>query len=277
MVEGARLAATSDMFAPVLLIGAGRLGGALLQGWEHSSAFAFDDLLIRCPRANPATEQAVEAGARFNPPDAELAAVRTVVLAVKPQRLLEVAADYAPLLSNDAVVLSVAVGVTAEALSQALGGRPVGRLMPTTGVAIGKGVVALYAADPAVRARARAVFGPVATVVDLPREDLMDVAGAVSGSAPAYLYAFVEALERAGESSGLPPEDARTLARATIVGAAALLERSGEAPATLRRQVASPGGITEAALDVLMGESGLEPLLRQAVAANLARARELAG
>ena len=116
---------------------------------------------------------------------------------------------------------------------------------------------------------------PVGAVVDLADEDLMHAATAVSGSAPAYLYAFVEALEAAGESLGLPPAAARELARATIAGAAALMAESGEEAAELRRQVTSPGGTTEAALKVLMGERGLGPLLKEAAAAAEQRSREL--
>ena len=103
----------------------------------------------------------------------------------------------------------------------------------------------------------------------------MDAVTAVCGSAPAYLYAFVEALEAAGEAEGLPADAARRLARATVAGAAMLLQKSGEEPAELRRQVTSPGGTTEAALKVLMGEAGLGPLLRKAVAAAADRSREL--
>ena len=261
---------------PVLLIGAGRLGGALLQGWRAADAFAFDQLLIACPRPNPEVEAAVSAGARFNPPDEVLAAARTVVLAVKPQILREVAAAHAPRLSPEAIVISVAVGVSLADLADVFGGRLVARAMPTTGVAIGRGVAALYADKPEALACAHTLFDPIAATVDLPREELMLQAGAVAGSGPAYLYAFVEALERAGEAAGLPGEIARSLARATVTSAAALLESSGTDPADLRRQVASPGGVTEAALKVLGGESGLDPLLAEALAANMARARELA-
>lgn len=106
-------------------------------------------------------------------------------------------------------------------------------------------------------------------------EDQMHAATAVSGSAPAYLYAFVEALEAAGAAAGLSAASAQRLARATISGAAALLAESGEEPAELRRQVTSPGGTTQAALEVLMGSQGLGPLLETAVAAAARRSREL--
>jgi len=149
--------------------------------------------------------------------------------------------------------------------------------MPTTAAAIGQGVASIFAQDPEARARAHALFAPVGTVVDLDDEELLHAATGVSGSAPAYFYAFVEALEKAGVSVGLTPEAARDLARATMTGAAALLAQSGESPADLRRQVTSPNGTTEAALRILMGEGGLEPLLRDAVIAATHRSVELGG
>jgi pyrroline-5-carboxylate reductase len=173
--------------------------------------------------------------------------------------------------------VSIAAGVALDDLSSGFGGRRVARVMPTTAVAIGKGVASIYAPDAEAHARAHALLEPVATVVDLPREVLMHAATAVSGSAPAYLYAFIEALEAAGAKAGLSEDAARRLARATIAGAGALLEASGEDPAELRRQVTSPGGTTEAALEVLMAPDGLGPLLDAAVTAAAKRSRELAG
>ena len=112
-------------------------------------------------------------------------------------------------------------------------------------------------------------------MVALTDEALMHAATAVSGSSPAYLYAFIEALEAAGAAAGLAPKDAQCLARSTLTGAAALLARSGEEPAELRRQVTSPGGTTQAALDVLLGDAGLPQLLREAVSAAVRRSKEL--
>jgi hypothetical protein len=125
--------------------------------------------------------------------------------------------------------------------------------------------------------RAHALLDPVATTVDLDDEDLMHAATAVSGSAPAYLYAFVEALEAAGAGQGLDPAASAKLARATIVGAAALLGQGGEEPAELRKQVTSPGGTTAAALGVLMGEGGFGDLLPKALDAAVKRSVELGG
>jgi pyrroline-5-carboxylate reductase len=212
----------------------------------------------------------------LNPPEAELARARTVVLAVKPQVWREAAAEVAGWLAADAVIVSIAAGVPSGEIGKAFGGRCVARVMPTTAAAIGQGAATLFADDPAALARAHALFEPLGTVVDLADEGLMHAATAVSGSAPAYLYAFIEALEAAGASVGLSAKESARLARSTITGAAALLAQGSEEPAELRRQVSSPGGVTLAAIEVLMGENGLEPLLREALTAAVRRSKELA-
>jgi pyrroline-5-carboxylate reductase len=200
-----------------------------------------------------------------------------VLLCVKPQVWKEAAAQYAPWIAIDAVIVSIAAGVRAADLSRAFGGRAVARVMPTTAAAVGQGTASLHADDPAALARAHALFEPLGAVVDLADEGLMHAATAVSGSAPAYLYAFVEALEAAGAAAGLPVSEAARLARSTIVGAAALMARPGAEPAELRRQVTSPGGATEAALNVLLGDPGLPSLVREAVAGAVRRSKELGG
>jgi pyrroline-5-carboxylate reductase len=167
--------------------------------------------------------------------------------------------------------------VRAADISEAFGGRRVARIMPTTAVAVGRGVASLFATDPEAASRARSLFAPVGVVVDLAEEGLLHAATGVSGSAPAYFYAFVEALEAAGAAAGLPADASRELARATMIGAAALLDATGQSPAELRRQVTSPGGTTEAALSVLGREAGLGPLLKDAVAAAASRSAELGG
>ena len=260
---------------PILLLGAGRMGGALIQGWTRVGAFAPTDLIVRDPFLTPAALGAMGEGARLNPPDVALADAPTVLLAVKPQIWRDVAAEVTGLLHPDAVIVSIAAGVRSADISAAFGGRRAARVMPTTAVAIGKGAASIVAADPEARARAHALFDPVGVSVDIDDEALMDVTVAVSGSAPAYLYAFIEAIEAAGEAQGLPAEASRALVRATLIGAAALLDASAEDPADLRKQVTSPGGTTEAALKVLMGEHGLGPLAAEAVAAAVRRSKEL--
>jgi len=257
---------------PILLLGAGRMGGALVAGWRRARAVSAQDLMIRDPAPGP---EAAASGALVDPSPTDMGRARTVVLAVKPQIWREAAAAVAPLLHQDAIVVSIVAGVGSEVISAAFGGRRVARVMPTTAAAICQGAASVYAADPEARARARALFEPLGTVADLDDEDLLHAATAVSGSAPAYLYAFVEALEAAGVSLGLAAEAARDLARATTAGAAALMAESGADAAELRRQVTSPAGTTEAALKVLLGENGLEPLLKEAAAAAAQRSREL--
>jgi pyrroline-5-carboxylate reductase len=260
------------MITPILLVGAGRMGGALLEGWALDAAFPAGEIGILDPHPGEAAARAVGRGSSLAP---DSGAAHTVLLAVKPQLWREAAASLTGRLAADAVIVSIAAGVRTADLAKAFGGRRVARVMPTTAVAIGKGVASTFAADAEAKARAHALFAPVARVVDLDDEALMDAATAVSGSGPAYLYAFVEALEAAGVSAGLAPAAAASLARATVEGAAALMAASGTEPAELRRQVTSPGGTTAAALLVLMGEGGLEPLLKAAVAAAVKRSRDL--
>jgi pyrroline-5-carboxylate reductase len=253
------------------------MGGAILEGWRRAGAFAPGDVIVVDPQPGEAALAAQAAGALLNPPDAELARARTVVLAVKPQVWLEAAAQYAPWLAQDAVIVSIAAGVKSADLAREFDKRLVARVMPTTAAAIGQGTASLYADDPAALARAHALFEPLGTVVDLADEAQMHAATALSGSGPAYLYAFVEALEAAGAAAGLPPAEAARLARSTVIGAAVLMARPGSDPAELRRQVTSPGGTTEAALNVLLGEKGLPPLMREAVIRAARRSKELGG
>ncbi|OYX35455.1 MAG: pyrroline-5-carboxylate reductase [Caulobacterales bacterium 32-69-10] len=262
---------------PILLLGAGRMGGALIEGWRRAGAYAASELMLVDPFPSPDALAAAEAGARLNPSDEEVLQAKTVLLAVKPQIWRGVAQAQAPRLAPDAVIVSIAAGVKLGEIAAAFGGRAVARVMPTTAVAIAQGVASIYAPSSEARERAHSLFAPVGTVADLDDEGLMDAATAVSGSAPAYLYAFVEALEAAGEKAGLPRPTAEALARATMAGAAAMMMSSGADPAELRRQVTSPNGTTEAALKVLLADDGLGPLLQRAVDACVARSRELGG
>jgi pyrroline-5-carboxylate reductase len=257
---------------PILLLGAGRMGGALIAGWRRVGVFEPDQLMVRDPEPGP---QALACGALIDPDPVAMSRAKTVILVVKPQIWREVAAEVAPHLAPDAIIVSIAAGVASADIATAFGGRRVARVMPTTAAAIGQGTASIFSNDAEARRRAHAMFEAVGVVVDLADEELMHAATAVSGSAPAYLYAFVESLEAAGVSLGLGADAARDLARATVAGAAALMADSAVDAAELRRQVTSPGGTTEAALDVLMGEGGLGPLLQEAATAAAKRSREL--
>ncbi len=261
--------------APILVAGAGRMGGAIIAGWRLTDAFAVSELMIRDPSPGEVASAAVAAGVRLNPDAKTIARAATIVLAVKPQAWRSAAAALAPLIAPDAVVISVLAGIGMQDLADVFGERPLARVMPTTAAAIGMGTASIFAPTASARERARVLFDPLGVVVDLAAEDLMHAATAASGSAPAYLYAFVEALQSAAVAAGLAPRAAAILARSTIAGAAALLGQTDADPAELRRQVTSPGGTTQAALDILMGPPGLRDLLGRAVAAAAARSREL--
>ncbi|MFL5295169.1 MAG: pyrroline-5-carboxylate reductase [Phenylobacterium sp.] len=263
------------MITPILMLGAGRMGGAILEGWRRAKAFPPAELMIADPQPSEAALAAEQAGTKLNPAEAELAVAKTVLFCVKPQVWAEAAAQYAPWLATDAVIVSIVAGVKSENLAREFDKRLVARVMPTTAAAIGQGTASLYAEDPAALARAHALFEPLGTVVDLTDEGQMHAATAVSGSGPAYLYAFVEALEAAGAAAGLSHAEAAKLARSTVIGAAVLMARPGSDPTELRRQVTSPGGTTEAAINVLLGENGLPSLMREAVAKALRRSKEL--
>ncbi|TAJ57433.1 pyrroline-5-carboxylate reductase dimerization domain-containing protein [Brevundimonas sp.] len=257
--------------APVVLVGCGRLGSAILEGWLATGAVAACDLIILTPSDKRAAEAARVRGARVNPPSADLIAARTLVLAVKPARWREALTPLAEALNSEAVVVSVMAGVSASDIA-AVSGRPVARLMPTTAVAQGRGVAGLWSAHAGARETARTLFAPVAEVVDLDREADIDVATAAAGSAPAFILAFVQALARAGEAEGLSADAATRLTRGALRSAAAGVE-AGETLDALIARVASPGGTTRAGLDAMSASGDLDQAADVAIRAAVQRAR----
>jgi len=268
--------------APLLLVGCGKMGSALLDGWL-GQGMAPGDVTVVEPAAGPHLDAFAARGvARADavdelPPDL---APTVVVFAVKPQVMAEVAPPYARFVGPETVFLSIAAGQTIAAFEGYLGaGAAIVRAMPNTPAAVGHGITVLCA-NPHVSAGQRdgcadlmAAVGDVAWVDD---EGLIDAVTAVSGSGPAYVFLLVESMAAAGEAEGLAPELAMQLARATVAGSGELLRRSEDTAATLRQNVTSRGGTTAAALDVLMADDGLGALMRRAVAAAARRSRELA-
>lgn len=244
----------------------------MLEGWLATGAVDPGRLIILTPSEKPAAEAARARGAQINPSNGMLAGARTVVLAVKPA-LWRTAAASLGTLAADATVISVMAGVRAAVLTEAFGGRAVARVMPTTAVAQARGVAAVWARDSAARAVAHGLFDPVADTVDLADEALIDAATAVAGSAPAFIYAFVEALARAGVAEGLDPEAAARLARGALRSAGAGAE-TGAPLADLVARIASPGGTTEAGLRAAL-EAGLGGAAGAAVKAAVEKARTL--
>ena len=203
----------------------------------------------------------------------------TIVLAVKPQVMREVCAELgAAIASGRPLIVSIAAGIRIDQIAAWIGKDwPIVRSMPNTPALIGAGATGLIASTRtsiAERARAEALLASAGRTAWIAREELMDAVTAVSGSGPAYFFLLVEALENAAIAQGLPHETARMLATQTCLGAGLMLTESGEAPATLRERVTSPGGTTAAAL-AAFEEGGLRELVATAVAAATERGREL--
>lgn len=266
---------------PLVLVGAGKMGGALLEGLL-AKGLAPARVRVQDPappaevgallaRLGLAAEPRIEALAE--PPG-------VIVVAVKPQVMDEVFPPVARLAGPATLVISIAAGRTLKGFEAHLPpGAAVVRAMPNTPAAVGRGIT-VCAANARVTAAQRqlceALMAAVGEVAWVGNEAHMDAVTAVSGSGPAYVFLLAEALEKAGVTAGLDPALARQLARVTIAGAGELLVRSGLDARLLRENVTSPGGTTAAALKVLMAEGGLESLVTAAVLAAEGRSRELA-
>ena len=264
---------SSASSGPVILLGCGRLGSAIVEGWLKTDAVASFDLIILTPSEKAAAEAARAAGARINPSSDQLKGARVLVLAVKPAMWREALTPLTAHLGPQTRLVSVMAGVSAADISEAAA-RPVARVMPTTAVAQARGVAALWSSDPETREMARALFAPMADIVDLDDEAQIDTATAVAGSAPAFIYAFVQALAAAGQADGLSPEAAQRLARGALRSAGAGVE-TDETLAALMARIASPGGTTRAGLDAMEQSGELKRAATAAVSAALQQARSL--
>jgi pyrroline-5-carboxylate reductase len=264
----------------LVLLGAGKMGGAMLEGWIKAGVPP-NHIVVLDP--NPPADIAALLAlhrVRHNPSLDDVHNVDVLVAAVKPQIMDEVLAPVSILKRDKPLVLSIAAGKTIDSFARHFGDdAPIIRTIPNTPAAIGRGITVMtrnsHVSDHQARLATQllACLGRVVTVDD---EALIDAATAVSGSGPAYVFYVVECLAKAAEAVGLSPDIAMTLARATVSGAAELMEQSGMDAAQLRKNVTSPNGTTHAALQVLMAGDGLEPLMVKAVQAAALRSRELA-
>ncbi len=266
--------------APLVLVGAGKMGGAMLVGWLDRGLPADGVVVIEPRPSDELLELLAARGVRHETTAPAGLTARTMVVAVKPQVLGDVLPPLGPLVGDETVVVSVVAGKTIAAFEAGLGAKRVVRTIPNTPSQVGRGITAAVA-SPAVAAADRdlvsALLAAIGEVEWVEQESDIDLVTAVSGSGPAYVFHMVEALASAGAAAGLAPDLALRLARATVEGAGELLWQSPESPETLRKNVTSPGGTTAAALAVLMGEPGLTELMTEAVAAAAKRSRELAG
>ncbi len=264
----------------LVLVGAGKMGGAMLEGWLKSGAdprkiAVLDPFASEAMKALLAKHQV-----SLNPAIASIRDAEVVLIAVKPQMTEEVLPTVAELGSSKPLILSIVAGKTIASFEHHFGkSAAVIRTIPNTPAAIGRGITAMVA-NSNTSARqlqlATGLLSAIGEVVTVEREELIDCATAVSGSGPAYVFYMTECLARAGEKIGLPPALAMQLARATVAGAGELMRVTGIEAATLRQNVTSPKGTTYAALQVLMAEDGMAPLLEKAVKAAADRSRELA-
>jgi pyrroline-5-carboxylate reductase len=261
----------------IVLAGAGKMGGAMLSGWL---AQGLDPRHVAVIEPHPSQEitSLVTKGIRLNPSPKDIGTAAALVVALKPQMFRETEAMLKSFAGPATLVVSIMAGTTIASITDVCGGSVV-RAMPNTPAAIGRGITVAVAANnvsAAQRAVADALLCATGSVEWIGDEHLMDAVTAVSGSGPAYIFLLAEELARAGVEAGLPVELATRLARETVAGSGELLHRSDLASATLRQNVTSPGGTTAAALAVLMGPDGLQPLLTRAVLAATKRSRELA-
>lgn len=269
---------------PILLVGAGRMGSALLKGWL-AQGIAADRIFVQEPSLSDEVAALMRnAGIRTGTLPA---APSVLLLAVKPQAMNDVLPSLGGLAGPETLVISIAAGTTIAAITRHFASdTAIIRAMPNTPAAIGRGVAALYAnafVRPQQRDACAALLGAVGETVWIASESQMDAVTALSGSGPAYVFLLAECMAKAGEAAGLDPDLAAKLARATVSGAGELLRLSDLDPAELRRNVTSPGGTTAAALRVLMGEAQdggagpLQQILTEAIEAAAHRSRELAG
>jgi pyrroline-5-carboxylate reductase len=255
----------------ILLVGCGKMGGAMRAGWLEAGR------KVAVVEPGPSAPEGAVASPDALPADLHPAAV---VLAVKPQEAANALPPYARFASS-AVFLSIMAGKTVGGMRALLGpAAAVVRAMPNTPAAVRQGIT-VACPGPGVTEPQRALctdlLGAIGTVAWVEDEALMDPVTAVSGSGPAYVFLLAEAMEAAGIAEGLPADLARRLARQTVAGSGALLAASAEDAGQLRKNVTSPGGTTAAALAVLMVEDGVPALMRRAVAEATRRSRELAG
>ncbi|HAC57040.1 MAG TPA: pyrroline-5-carboxylate reductase [Rhodobiaceae bacterium] len=268
------------MERPLVLVGAGKMGSALLSGWLQdglSPSFVH----VREPQASEEIRALEAKGLHLNAPVQEIAAQNPalVLLAVKPQAMGAVLPELQPLVRPETVFLSIAAGTDLHRLEELLGaGVAAIRAMPNTPSSVGRGITVAHAnrnVTAEQRALANGLLAAVGEVGWVESEGLIDAVTAISGSGPAYVFYLVECLAAAGEALGLDQALAMKLARETVSGSGEMLHRLPESASQLRVNVTSPGGTTAAALDVLMGEGGLSPLMRRAALAARDRAREL--
>lgn len=270
---------SEDKFT-VALIGAGNMGGAMLEGWL-ADGFSKDSIVVIDPSPNMAMATSISQNKlrhETSVPADFLADV--VIIALKPQIMDAALPALQTIIGPDTVSVSVAAGKTLAGMGVGLGDTAIIRAMPNTPAQVRRGITVCVGNDKVTDAhknKVTALLRSIGQVEWVDDEALIDAVTGLSGSGPAYVFHLVEAMSRAGQNAGLSKELADTLAKATVCGAGELMFQSPLEPDTLRENVTSPNGTTQAALEVLMNEDELSELMTKAVAAATKRAGELAG
>ncbi|MDK1494297.1 pyrroline-5-carboxylate reductase [Sinorhizobium sp. 7-81] len=271
-------AASSKWENPLILVGCGNMGYALLRSWLKSSIVEPGNVHVVEP-VDSLRDRAASLGVNTHEASETLPAkADLVVIALKPQVLQAELSTYRSF-SGQALFVSIAAGVPTEVLELLLGSPRIVRAMPNTPTAIGKGSTIVFAASTVSKSdldKMVSLFQAGGAVHKVAQEVLMDAATAISGSGPAYIFHLLECLTDAARQLGLPETIASNLARETVYGAAALAIESPDAPAELRRQVTSPNGTTAAGLAELMHENALSSLIARTTKAAFDRSKELA-
>ena len=270
------------MDRPLLLVGCGKMGGAMLEGWLEMG-LPPEQIHIIEPYA-PISEElrGRGLGAVAAQPDLPADLDPSVVLfAVKPQSMDEAALAFAEYQSPNTTFLSIAAGKTISYFENILGAEAaIVRSMPNTPAAVRRGITVATPntnVTDAHREICSNLLEAVGDVAWVSEEGLIDAVTALSGGGPAYVFLLTECMTQAGIAAGLPAELSSQLARVTVSGAGELMRQSDETPSTLRENVTSPGGTTAEALRVLMADGGWQPLMTRAISAATIRSRELAG
>ena len=261
----------------ILVLGGGNMGSALLGGWLEGGLDPARILVVD-PKIPEALEPLVARYGVRHETSVPAETFDVALLAVKPQMMGAALPALRAALRGDSLVVSIAAGTGIAAIENALGERPVVRAMPNTPALIGRGITGAYAnirVTETGRAFADELLSASGPVEWVGTEALIDAVTSVSGSGPAYVFYLAECLAKAGEAVGLPADLAMRLARHTVAGAGELMLRSDGPPSKLRQNVTSPNGTTQAALEVLMADGALEPLMRRAVLAARDRADAL--
>ncbi len=264
----------------VCLIGAGNMGGAMLEGWL-AGGFPAASITVIDPQPNPAMAKSIaQHSIRHEASIPKNYTADVIIIALKPQIMDAALPPLKAIIGADTVSVSVAAGKTLSGLEKGLGDTAIIRAMPNTPAQVQRGITVCVGngkVNDGHRKNVTGLLKSIGQVEWVDDEILIDAVTGLSGSGPAYVFHMVEAMSEAGQKAGLSKQLADNLAKATVCGAGELMHQSPLTPANLRKNVTSPNGTTQAALEVLMDDDGLTRLMTKAVAAATKRAGELAG